>query len=73
MEHYAEEAMYERMTPGEGELPLLDMLAALPQDRVVGLEIPMRASAEAGVSAYDRLLPCVNSARSLLAQAFENR
>jgi sugar phosphate isomerase/epimerase len=73
MEHYAEEAMYERMTPGEGELPLLEMLAALPQDRVVGLEIPMRASAEAGVSAYDRLLPCVNSARSLLARASENR
>jgi sugar phosphate isomerase/epimerase len=73
MEHYAEEAMYERMTPGEGELPLLDMLAALPQDRVVGLEIPMRASAESGVSAYDRLLPCVNSARSLLARASEIR
>jgi hypothetical protein len=73
MEHYAEEAMYERMTPGEGELPLLEMLAALPQDRVVGLEIPMRASAEAGVSAYDRLLPCVNSARSLLARASEIR
>ena len=73
MEHYAEEAMYERMTPGEGELPLLDMLAALPQDRVVGLEIPMRASAEAGVSAYDRLLSCVNSARLLLARASEIR
>jgi sugar phosphate isomerase/epimerase len=72
MPHYAEEAMYERMAPGEGELPLLDMLAALPQDRVVGLEIPMRASAEAGVSAYDRLLPCVDSARSLLAQVSEN-
>jgi sugar phosphate isomerase/epimerase len=69
MEHYAEEAMYERMTPGEGELPLLDMLAALPQDRVVGLEIPMRASAGAGVSAYDRLLPCADSARSSLARA----
>jgi sugar phosphate isomerase/epimerase len=73
MRHYAEEAMYERMAPGEGELPLLDMLAALPKDRVVGLEIPMRASAEAGVSAYDRLLPCVNGARSLLAAASENR
>jgi sugar phosphate isomerase/epimerase len=36
MEHYADEAMFERMTPGEGELPLLDMLAALPEDRVVG-------------------------------------
>jgi hypothetical protein len=72
-QYYAEEAIYERMVPGAGELPLLDMLAALPEDRVVGLEIPMRASAEADVSAYDRLLPCVNSARALLAEARENR
>jgi sugar phosphate isomerase/epimerase len=73
MKIYAEEAMYERMTPGEGELPLADMLAALPDDRVVGLEVPMRSRAEAGASAYDRLLPCVNSARALLAGARETR
>jgi sugar phosphate isomerase/epimerase len=72
MEHYAEEAMFERMPPGEGELPLLDLLTALPDDRVVGLEIPMRTRAEAGVSARDRLLPCVESARSLLAEVREN-
>jgi sugar phosphate isomerase/epimerase len=71
--HYAEEAMYHRMAPGEGELPLAEMLAALPGDRVVGLEVPMRSRAEAGVSAYDRLLPCVQSARALLARAAEMR
>ncbi|BBX44820.1 sugar phosphate isomerase/epimerase [Mycobacterium cookii] len=69
--HYAEEAMFERLPPGEGELPLADMLAALPADRVVGLEIPMRSRAEAGVSAYDRLRPCVESARALLADTHE--
>jgi sugar phosphate isomerase/epimerase len=73
MKHYAEEAMFERMAPGEGELPLLEMLTALPQDRVVGLEIPMRSRAEAGFSARDRLLPCVESARSLLGRVRENR
>ncbi len=72
MKHYAEEAMFERMAPGDGELPLLDMLRALPQDRVVGLEIPMRSRAEAGVSARDRLLPCVESAKSLLDHVREN-
>jgi sugar phosphate isomerase/epimerase len=65
--------MKERMVPGEGELPLADLLAALPDDRVVGLEIPLRSRAEAGVSAYDRLLPCVNNARALLSQARETR
>jgi sugar phosphate isomerase/epimerase len=69
--HYAEEAMYHRLAPGEGELPLVEMLAALPHDRVVGLEVPMRSRAETGVSAYDRLLPCVKSARALLARAHE--
>ncbi|MGA9490141.1 MAG: sugar phosphate isomerase/epimerase [Mycobacterium sp.] len=69
--NYAEEAMFERLAPGEGDLPLADMLAALPGDRVVGLEIPMRSRAEAGTSAYDRLRPCVQSARALLAQADE--
>ncbi len=73
LSHYAEEAMFERMAPGDGELPLADMLAALPDDRVVGLEIPMRSRAEAGVSAYDRLLPAVHSARALLARADEIR
>lgn len=64
---YAEEAMYHRMAPGDGELPLAEMLGALPHDCVVGLEVPMRSAAEAGISAYDRLLPCVQSARALLA------
>jgi sugar phosphate isomerase/epimerase len=71
--NYAEEAMYHRMAPGEGELPLADMLAALPSDRVVGLEVPMLSRAEAGIGAYDRLLPCVQSARALLARAAEIR
>jgi sugar phosphate isomerase/epimerase len=71
MANYAEEAIFERLPPGEGELPLAAMLAALPDDRVVGLEIPMRSHAEAGVSAYNRLLPCVRNARALLAGAHD--
>jgi sugar phosphate isomerase/epimerase len=73
IKNYAEEAMYERLGPGEGELPLADMLAALPDDCVVGLEVPMRSRAEAGVSTYDRLAPCVNSARALLARVDQSR
>ena len=37
-----------------------------PPDVVVGLEVPMRALAEAGVSAADRLRPCVAGARELM-------
>ncbi|EFC81075.1 Xylose isomerase domain protein TIM barrel [Parafrankia sp. EUN1f] len=65
---YMTEAMFERMVPGTGGLPLLDLLAALPRDLPIGLEIPIRSQAEAGISPHDRLGRCVESARGLLAQ-----
>ena len=65
---YLEEAISERMVPGTGELPLLDVLAALPRHLVIGLEVPLRSEAEAGVSPHARLGPCVAAARDLLAQ-----
>jgi hypothetical protein len=54
------------MVPGTGELPLLDILAAVPRDRVIGLEVPLRSQADAGVGPFDRLRPCVDAARDLL-------
>ncbi|OBF87440.1 xylose isomerase [Mycobacterium sp. 852002-51163_SCH5372311] len=68
IENYLEEAMYERMVPGEGELPLHDILTALPTDIVVELEIPQRSLALAGVSPADRLRPGVEAARRLLSE-----
>ncbi len=65
LKSYLEEAMYERMTPGDGELPLAEILAAVPADVIVGLEIPMRSLAESGVGPMDRLRPCVAAARQL--------
>jgi sugar phosphate isomerase/epimerase len=65
---YLEEAMFERMVPGEGELPLRDILAALPRDRVIGLEVPLRREAEAGIGPNKRMGRCVEAARTLLAQ-----
>jgi hypothetical protein len=63
---YMEEAMYQRMAPGDGELPLAEILTAVPADVVIGLEIPMRGLAESGMgpwSAFDqlwrRLVNCV--------------
>jgi sugar phosphate isomerase/epimerase len=65
---YADEAKYERMVPGEGELPLADYLRALPPGVVIGLEVPQRSLAEAGVGPHERLGRCVAAARALLAQ-----
>jgi sugar phosphate isomerase/epimerase len=68
IENYMEEAMFERMVPGEGELPLHDILSVLPRDIVVELEVPQRTLALAGISPFDRLRPCVDAARRLLSE-----
>jgi sugar phosphate isomerase/epimerase len=65
---YADEARYERLPPGEGELPLREFIRALPPDIIVGLEIPMLARAEQGIGPFDRLIGCVRRARDLLAK-----
>ena len=69
IDNYSEEAIFERMVPGAGELPLHDIISALPTDIVIELEIPQRSLALAGVSPVDRLRPCVEAARRLLATA----
>ena len=70
---YMEEALYERMVPGTGELPLLDILTALPEDVVIGLEVPQRSLAEAGVGPHERVARCVEAARGLLSRTNDRR
>jgi sugar phosphate isomerase/epimerase len=67
MDSYMQEATFERMVPGEGELPLQAIVDALPADIVISLEVPRLSLAEAGVSHFDRVKPCVEAARGLLA------
>ena len=64
---YMTEATFERMVPGQGDMPLREYLSVMPKDVTVSLEIPMRSQAEAGVSSIDRLRPCVEAARMLMA------
>jgi sugar phosphate isomerase/epimerase len=66
---YADEARFARLPPGEGDLPLLDFVSALPRDVPVGIEIPMRARAEIGIGPEERLRPCLEAAEALIRQA----
>lgn len=68
-ETYMEEAMYERLPPGEGELPLAGLVAHIPPEIPVSLEVPQRTLAEAGLEPKQRLRPCIAAARKLLAEA----
>jgi sugar phosphate isomerase/epimerase len=64
---YMEEAMYERMVPGEGELPLVEFLRLVPDGVTVSLELPIRSLAEQGVGPRERTARCVEAARRLMA------
>jgi sugar phosphate isomerase/epimerase len=64
---YMEEALHERMIPGEGELPLRELLAKLPSDLIYSVEIPQRPLAEAGMQPRERVALSVNATRRMLA------
>lgn len=65
---YSIEARFDRRIAGEGELPLAEFVAALPKDCVIGLEVPMRDKALAGIGPIERLRPAVAAARALLGE-----
>ena len=66
--NYLKEATFERMVPGEGEMPLRDYLAVLPRDVTLSLEVPMQSQAEAGIGPEARLRRCVDAARRLMSE-----
>jgi sugar phosphate isomerase/epimerase len=67
IDDYYQEACFERRLPGEGDLPLRALLAVVPKDVRVGLEIPLRAriDTEGGLEAL--VARAVTLARGLLA------
>ena len=68
IDDYMAESMFERRIPGTGELPLSDILAVLPRDLVIGLELPIRSAMQAGVPLSTQLGKAVQATRDLLAQ-----
>jgi sugar phosphate isomerase/epimerase len=66
---YAREATFERLVPGDGELPLADFVEALPDDVLLGVETPILSEVEAGRSVRQILTRAVTASRRLLAAA----
>jgi sugar phosphate isomerase/epimerase len=66
-EDYMDEAMNDRMIPGEGEMPLRDIIAALPADPVVSMEVPLNRMAAGGMSALERASRTASATRAILA------
>ncbi len=59
-----DESVNRRLYPGEGELPLDDLLAAVPADIVIELEIPCAEHATASIP--ERALLCAERSRTFL-------
>ena len=64
---YGMEARDNRLAPGEGDLPLDELLAALPRGLTIGLELPMAAKAQAGMGPEERLVPAIAATLALLS------
>jgi hypothetical protein len=48
------EASYERLFPGDGDFPLIDLLCHAPTDVSWGIEAPSRRRADSGMSAQSQ-------------------
>lgn len=57
----------DRSVPGQGELPLVDILLALPVGLPVGVEVPMRSRAEQGLAVQECARLAVAGARAVLS------
>jgi sugar phosphate isomerase/epimerase len=66
---YVTEACFQRACPGQGDLPLEELIAALPREVIIGLETPMRARFLGGEDPVEVLKPCVAAARRLMGEA----
>ena len=61
------EARFGRLYPGEGDLPLVELLTALPADTPVGIEAPSQL--RSGLTVYERADELARLTRNLLSEA----
>jgi sugar phosphate isomerase/epimerase len=70
---YRHEAMFERQIPGEGALPLIDLLGVLPENCIIYLEIPMKSFRDRGIGARDCAQRAMEGMRRLQWAASKTR
>lgn len=68
-EHYADEGPYNRLPPGMGGFPLIELLHATPEGAPLALEVPQEQLLRRGVSVMDRARRAIDGARRLLEEA----
>ena len=68
-EAYGDEAVHGRMAPGDGELPLTEIIAAIPSGTIISAEVPNRQARTRAQSdvAYARTV--LRRTRAVIARA----
>lgn len=67
------EAVGERLPPGDGDFPLIDLVRPLRANVVFDVEVPQSSARKAGVPAFDRARRAVDASRRLLERLKEER
>ena len=62
---YFATAMFARDVPGQGQLPLRELIAVLPKDLTISLEVPRLDDLRGGMSPRDHAARCVAAARAM--------
>jgi sugar phosphate isomerase/epimerase len=68
-EAYAHASRFERERPGEGQFPLPDFIAALPEGVAIGIEVPRQTEMDQGLSPLERARLAVEATRAQVLKA----
>jgi sugar phosphate isomerase/epimerase len=64
--NYMEAALHERLPPGEGDLPLAALVAALASEITISMEIPQRTLALSGIPHLERVRAAAARCRAVM-------
>jgi sugar phosphate isomerase/epimerase len=68
-DEYFYEALYERGIPGEGELPLVELLRMFPSNIIISPEVPLRSLRESGVPIQECARRVIEGTRNVARMA----
>ncbi len=67
------EGFEQRMIPGQGSFALIDFIRALPPEKIIGVEVPLKNLADAGILVEERARRAIAGTRQVLEQAYAGR
>ncbi|MEV8544131.1 TIM barrel protein [Streptomyces sp. NPDC051572] len=67
---YLDEAVNDRLVPGQGEFPLVEILALIPREATISAEVPLQRLERAGIPPHERAHRILEASRRVVAEAW---